>query len=217
VIENAQRDINIAFMNEVARIFCKADISIWDVLEAARTKWNFLNFSPGLVGGHCIGVDQYYLSHLAQQLDHEPRVILAGREINDGMGAWISGEVDGKLDPQPARILVLGVTFKENVPDVRNSKVVDIVKDLQGRGHDVSVHDPFADVEETEREYGIRLRQDALDHQYDAVVCAVAHDEYAGMDEAAIEQLLVANGLIADLKGTWRHRQWAAPLAYWTL
>uniref|UniRef100_UPI00311A9DC4 nucleotide sugar dehydrogenase n=1 Tax=Altererythrobacter segetis TaxID=1104773 RepID=UPI00311A9DC4 len=217
VIENAQRDINIAFMNEVARIFHKLGLSVWDVLEAARTKWNFLKFEPGLVGGHCIGVDPYYLSHLAQMIGHEPKVILAGRETNDSMGSWVAAEMDGGLGGKPSRILVLGITFKENVPDVRNSKVIDIVRALRERGHDVAVHDPLADPTETMAEYGIALSADALEQSYDAVLGAVAHDEYRALGLSELDRLLANGGLLADLKGIWRHTEVSASTTRWNL
>jgi UDP-N-acetyl-D-glucosamine/UDP-N-acetyl-D-galactosamine dehydrogenase len=216
VIENAQRDINIAFMNEVARIFSRLDLSVWDVLEAARTKWNFLPFQPGLVGGHCIGVDPYYLSHLAQQLGHEPRVILAGREINDGMGDWIAAELD-RAQGGPGTVLVLGLTFKENVPDLRNSKVVDVVEGLRARGHDVTVHDPMADAGDARREYDLELDPRALGRAYDLVVCAVPHQAYREMADTAIEELVSGDGLLADLKGVWRDRRFGRAIRRWSL
>lgn len=217
VIENAQRDINIAFMNEIARIFHKLDLSVWDVLDAAGTKWNFLKFSPGLVGGHCIGVDPYYLSHIAQRLGHEPEVILAGRKINDSMGDWIAGELHARAGGEPGRALVMGITFKENVPDIRNSKVIDIVRGLAGRGHAVVVHDPLADAAETSHEYGVELQPGALAGRYDLVVCAVAHDAYRALDDAAIARLVNEGGLLADLKGLWRDRTLAGVPARWSL
>ncbi|WP_281277339.1 nucleotide sugar dehydrogenase [Hankyongella ginsenosidimutans] len=143
VIENAQRDINIAFMNEIAMIFQKIGISTYDVLDAAATKWNFLKFSPGLVGGHCIGVDPYYLSYRAEELGHDPQVILSGRRTNDGMGSYVADSISDKIS-QKSRILVLGLTFKENVPDLRNSKVIDVVRRLEHLGHSVDIHDPLA-------------------------------------------------------------------------
>jgi UDP-N-acetyl-D-galactosamine dehydrogenase len=217
VIENAQRDINIAFMNEVAQIFAKLDLSIWDVLDAAGTKWNFLPFQPGLVGGHCIGVDPYYLSHLAQELNHEPRVILAGRDTNDGMGDWIAGQIDGETGGKAGSALVLGVTFKENVPDLRNSKVVDVVNGLTARGHKVTVHDPVADPAHARREYGFELDADALGRSYDLVVCAVTHDAYRAMDAGAIEALVAPGGLVADLKGIWRDTPLDRGIGRWSL
>ena len=214
VIENAQRDINIAFMNEITQIFSKLDLSVYDVLEAAGTKWNFLKFQPGLVGGHCIGVDPYYLSHLAVRVGQFPRVVLAGRAINDGMGAWIADRVHEQLSG-PSRVLVLGLTFKENVPDIRNSRVVDVIRRLEWLGHAVVVHDPLADAHEAEVEYGVRLDGAALGGRYDAVVAAVPHDAYRALTADALGALVGADGLVADLKGIWR----GVPIAsrYWSL
>ncbi|MGN6277789.1 MAG: nucleotide sugar dehydrogenase [Sphingomonas sp.] len=197
-IENAQRDINIAFMNEIARIFGAIDLSIWDVLAAARTKWTFLPVQPGLVGGHCIGVDPYYLSHLAEELGHDPRVILAGRGTNDGMSGWIAGQIDRRAGKKGSA-LVLGLTFKENVPDLRNSKVAELVEGLTGLGHDVTVHDPMADPAEATHEYGITLDGDALTRTYDLVVLAVPHQAYLEMD-GGLSRLVAADGLFADIK-----------------
>lgn len=200
VIENAQRDINIAFMNEVTQIFQKCDLSIWDVLDAAKTKWNFLPFSPGLVGGHCIGVDPYYLAYRAEQMGYDPRVILAGRSINDSMAEWVAGQLHD-LRSCPGRVLVLGLTFKENVPDLRNSKVADLIAGLVARGHEVVVHDSLADPEEALHEYSIVLDPQALDHQYDLVVLAVSHAEYLDMGPEHLRKRLNANGVLADLRG----------------
>ncbi len=216
VIENAQRDINIAFMNEIAQIFSKAGLSIWDVLAAARTKWNFLPFEPGLVGGHCIGVDPYYLSYLAQQLGQEPRVILSGRAINDGMGGWIAEQLHAER-AAPGRALVLGLTFKENVPDLRNSRVIDIIRGLSERGHEVTVYDPLANAPEAQAEYQVALDPDALARAYDLVICAVAHDEFRSLDDASIEALLAPGATLADLKGTWRDRQLNDDIRRWSL
>ncbi|MEK9754645.1 MAG: nucleotide sugar dehydrogenase, partial [Rhodospirillaceae bacterium] len=178
VIENAQRDINIAFINEVTMIFQRLGIDTQDVLAAARTKWNFLDFRPGLVGGHCIGVDPYYLAHAAKAVGHDPEVILAGRRINDGMAGFVAAEIARRLDG-PSRVLVLGLTFKQNVSDLRNSKVADMVAALVAAGHDVSVHDPIAAAADARALYGIGLICD-LDGAagFDAVIGAVAHDEY---------------------------------------
>jgi len=203
VIENAQRDINIAFMNEITQIFAGDGISVWDVLDAARTKWNFLPFSPGLVGGHCIGVDPYYLSYKGQMLGHDPQVILAGRFINDDMGRWVADHVHGQLDMRASRILILGLTFKENVPDLRNSKVADVVNRLRWLGHEVTVHDPHAEIEQAREEYGIDIDRDALERQYDAVIGAVAHDKYGTIDAAKLEAMVVPGGLLFDLKRIW--------------
>ncbi|MEA3050841.1 MAG: UDP-N-acetyl-D-glucosamine/UDP-N-acetyl-D-galactosamine dehydrogenase [Sphingomonadales bacterium] len=215
VIENAQRDINIAFMNEITRIFAKLDISIWDVLEAAGTKWNFLKFQPGLVGGHCIGVDPYYLSHRAQQLGLEPHVILAGRSINDSMGAWIADRLNERRG-RAGTALVMGLTFKENVPDLRNSKVVDLVRRLEAHGHDVTIHDPLADAAEARREYGVDLAADAFDRRYDLVVAAVPHDAYRELPDAILAGLVAEGGLFADLKNLYRGRALAG-VERWSL
>jgi UDP-N-acetyl-D-galactosamine dehydrogenase len=206
VIENAQRDINIAFMNEITRIFAELDISIWDVLEAAGTKWNFLKFQPGLVGGHCIGVDPYYLSHRAQEVGLEPHVILAGRSINDGMGAWVADRLHARRG-QAGTALVMGLTFKENVPDLRNSKVVDLVRRLESHGHAVTVHDPLADSGEARREYGIALAADALERSYDLVVAAVPHEAYCELGDETLAGLVADAGLFADLKNLYRSRK----------
>jgi UDP-N-acetyl-D-galactosamine dehydrogenase len=214
-IENAQRDINIAFMNEVAQIFSKVGLSVWDVLAAARTKWNFLGFEPGLVGGHCIGVDPYYLSHLAQQLGHKPQVILAGRETNDGMGAWIA-DVLHERRKKAGKALVLGLTFKENVPDLRNSRTVDVVKRLQWLGHEVAVADPLADPAEVEREHGLELTE-LNGERYDLVVGAVAHRDYRELPDERIEAMVAAGGTLADLKDMWRDRTLDAGIDRWAL
>jgi UDP-N-acetyl-D-galactosamine dehydrogenase len=206
VIENAQRDINIAFVNEITMIFQRIGISVHDVLAASRTKWNFLPFSPGLVGGHCIGVDPYYLADLAQRLGHHPEVILAGRRINDQMGLYVADQVARMLARQrrerrAARILVLGLTFKENVPDLRNSRVPDIIEELRSFGIDPMVHDPVADPEEALHEYGLTLVGDDALRDLDAVVVAVNHATY----NARARELLAgvkSGGVIVDVKGT---------------
>ncbi len=186
VIENAQRDINIAFVNELALIFDRMGLDTNQVLEAARTKWNFLPFSPGLVGGHCIGVDPYYLTHKAQSLGYHSQVILAGRRINDDMGIFIAGKVIKLMIQQGtsiknAPILVLGITFKENCPDIRNSKVIDVISELQDFGASVEVYDPWAEATEVKHEYGVDLIQKP-DKQYAAIILAVAHKEFKGID-----------------------------------
>jgi UDP-N-acetyl-D-galactosamine dehydrogenase len=214
-IENAQRDINIAFMNEVAQIFSQVGISIWDVLAAARTKWNFLPFEPGLVGGHCIGVDPYYLSHLAQELDHNPQVILSGRGTNDEMGAWIADRLHERRG-RAGSALVLGLTFKENVPDLRNSRSFDLVRRLKWLGHDVAVADPIADQAEIEREHGIAPIWPE-GQRFDLVVGAVAHDEYRRFSGEVLEGLVAPGGTLADLKGIWRDRALDPALDRWTL
>ena len=201
VIENAQRDINIAFMNEIAQIFHGMDLSVWDVLEAARTKWNFLPFQPGLVGGHCIGVDPYYLSHRAEQLGHDPQVILSGRRINDGMASFVADAIHRRVDGSPGSALVLGITFKEDVPDLRNSKVADLIGRLGSLGHQVTVHDPHADAAEAIHEYGVALDPDALTKRYDLVVLAVPHRAYRDLGPDRLVGLVAEGGLFADLKG----------------
>ena len=199
VIENAQRDINIAFINEVTQICARLDLSVWDVLAAAGTKWNFLPFQPGLVGGHCIGVDPYYLSHCAEQLGLTPAVILAGRSINDSMAAWVADELARDLSA-PSRILVLGLTFKENVPDLRNSKVVDVVARLRELGHHVDVHDPLADPAEARRIFGIELLAALPEQDYDGVLLAVAHDAYRALRADDLAGLVRDGGVFGDLK-----------------
>jgi UDP-N-acetyl-D-galactosamine dehydrogenase len=204
-IENAQRDINIAFMNEIAQIFSQIDVSIWDVLAAARTKWNFLPFEPGLVGGHCIGVDPYYLSHLAEQFGHDPQVILSGRTINDGMGAWIADTLHGRRG-RAGSALVMGLTFKENVPDIRNSRSFDIVDRLRWLGYDVSVADPLADPNEIEARHDLKLCS-PNGSRYDLVIGAVPHDEYRQLSDEQLMGLVADGGTLADLKGMWRTRE----------
>ena len=216
VIENAQRDINIAFMNEITQIFAKLGLSIWDVLEAAGTKWNFLRFQPGLVGGHCIGVDPYYLSHCAQSLGHLPRVILAGRSINDGMGTWVADCIHSHRGSRIGKVLVMGITFKEDVPDLRNSKVIDVIRRLRWLGHEVVIHDPLANGEEALHEYGLRLDPAALERRYDVVLAAVPHAAYKAMGGEEVAKLLAEDGLVADLKGIWRGRL-PAGIESWTL
>jgi UDP-N-acetyl-D-galactosamine dehydrogenase len=217
VIENAQRDINIAFMNEITQIFGKMGISIYDVLDAAGTKWNFLKFQPGLVGGHCIGVDPYYLSYKAQQLGHLPRVILAGRSINDAMGSYIADEVHTRLHGKQCEILVMGLTFKEDVPDLRNSKVADVIRRLQWLGHKVTVHDPLADPGEALHEYGITLDAGALGRRFDAVIAAVPHRAYRELGIDKVAGLLGSGGLLADIKGLWRDQPTPAGVQRWGL
>jgi UDP-N-acetyl-D-galactosamine dehydrogenase len=214
VIENAQRDINIAFMNEITQIFARLDISIWDVLAAAGTKWNFLPFQPGLVGGHCIGVDPYYLSFRAQELGVQPDVILSGRSINDRMGAWVAERLHERRG-KAGSALVMGLAFKENVPDLRNSKVIDVIRRLAELGHAVTVHDPLADAAEARHEYGLDVAADALERRYDLVVVAVPHAEYAKLPDAVVAGLVAEGGLLADLKNLYRDRD--LPVERWTL
>jgi UDP-N-acetyl-D-galactosamine dehydrogenase len=214
-IENAQRDINIAFMNEVAQIFSRIGVSVWDVIAAARTKWNFLGFEPGLVGGHCIGVDPYYLSHLAQSLGHNPQVILSGRETNDAMGAWIADQLHDRRG-KAGTALVLGLTFKENVPDLRNSRSFDLVKRLKWLGHDVHIADPVVPADEVEREHGLKVTS-PNGRSYDLVVGAVSHRQYAELGDDALAKLVAPGGTLADLKGMWRNRTLDPSLDRWTL
>jgi len=217
VIENAQRDINIAFMNEITQIFSKLGLSIWDVLAAAQTKWNFLPFHPGLVGGHCIGVDPYYLSHRAQELGHDPQVILAGRSINDGMGVWVADRLHEARAGKAGSALILGLTFKENVPDLRNSRVVDVIARLEELGHQITVHDPMAFPDEAQHEYGIALAPDALDRRYDLVLVAVPHTAYAELSSERLAGLVAPGGLFADLKNFFAARRLPAEIERWSL
>lgn len=203
VIENSQRDINIAFVNELAKIFNKLDINTHDVLEAAGTKWNFLPFTPGLVGGHCIGVDPYYLAQKAQEVGYHPEIILAGRRMNDGMGSYVAGEIvklmlSKDITVKNSKALVLGITFKENCPDVRNTKVIDVINNLKEYGVDVTIYDPLANPSEVEQEYGIRNLQSLGKEKYDSIVLAVSHKEFLELDLGAISKDKVA---IYDVKG----------------
>lgn len=205
VIENTQRDVNIALINELALIFNKLDIDTEEVLKAAGTKWNFLPFRPGLVGGHCIGVDPYYLTHKAQAIGYHPEIILAGRRLNDSMGAYVvtqlvKGMIKKKIQVEGAKVLVLGLSFKENCPDIRNTKVIDIVKELQEYHMDVDVYDPWIDSEETQHEYGITPVNQPTVGQYDAVILAVAHNEFKEMGIEAIRSLGKTSYVLYDLK-----------------
>src|SRR4051794_19738579 len=214
-IENAQRDINIAFINEVTQIFSKIGVSVWDVLAAAQTKWNFLAFEPGLVGGHCIGVDPYYLSHLAQQVGHDPQVILAGRQTNDGMGAWIADALHDRRR-KAGTALVLGLTFKENVPDLRNSRSFDLVERLKWLGYEGAGADPVASPEEAEREHGVKVTK--LDsRRYDLVVGGVAERDYRELPVEQPTAPIAPGGTLADLKGMWRRRQLDPAIDQWNL
>jgi UDP-N-acetyl-D-galactosamine dehydrogenase len=216
VIENAQRDINIAFMNEITRIFSLMDISVWDVLKAAGTKWNFMPFQPGLVGGHCIGVDPYYLAYRAAALGHDPAVILSGRAINDGMGAWVADELSTRLRPG-SDILVMGLTFKEDVPDLRNSKAVDVIARLAALGHRVDVTDPRADPAEAAHEYGLSMLADPGEQAYDAVLVAVPHLCYRNHGVAGVVRHLRSGGVLADLRGIFAGQQLPDGVTYWGL
>ena len=219
IIENTQRDVNIALMNELSCIFDKMGINTYEVLEAAGTKWNFLKFFPGLVGGHCIGVDPYYLTYKAEELGYKSEVILAGRRINDDMGARIAKKLVQQmihLDKQIAhtKVLVMGATFKENVSDIRNSKVVDVIKALKDFSVQVEVTDPYADNEEFQHEYHIDLVP-AIGQDYDAVIVAVNHDKFAAMDEAYFKSILKSDGIVVDVKGDLRKK--IKGLKYWSL
>ncbi len=219
VIENTQRDINIAFMNELSIIFNRMGINTYDVLEAAGTKWNFLKFYPGLVGGHCIGVDPYYLSYKAKAMGYHPQMIDSGRFTNDSMGAYVGKETVKKLiaarkSPDRSRVLIMGMTFKEDVTDIRNSKVIDVVNELRDFGVEVDVIDPGASQAEVKHEYGIDLKK-GPEGKYDAIIVAVAHKEYRNLDEKFFLDLLNEKGILVDLKGMYRNRmKW---LTYWSL
>ena len=219
IIENTQRDVNIALMNELSCIFDKMGINTYEVLEAAGTKWNFLKFFPGLVGGHCIGVDPYYLTYKAEELGYKSEVILAGRRINDDMGARIAKKLVQQLiqlDKTIAhtKVLVMGATFKENVSDIRNSKVVDVIKALKDFYVQVEVTDPYADNEEFHHEYGVNLTT-TLAKDYDAIIIAVNHDKFAGYDENYFKSMLKPDGILVDIKGDLRNK--IKNLKYWSL
>ncbi|MFV1973026.1 MAG: nucleotide sugar dehydrogenase [Thiohalobacterales bacterium] len=205
VIENTQRDLNIALINELALICNQMGIDTEEVLEAAGTKWNFLPFRPGLVGGHCIGVDPYYLTHKAQELSYYPEVILAGRRLNDDMGRYIGEQViklmmNGKIQVSGSRVLVLGLAFKENCPDLRNSRVIDVVRELEGYNVLVDVHDPWVEMDNAKDEYGIDLVADPVPGLYDAVIIAVAHDEFSGLGAEGLRALCKPEGILYDVK-----------------
>jgi UDP-N-acetyl-D-galactosamine dehydrogenase len=223
VIENTQRDLNIALMNELAMIFDRIGIDTLEVLQAAGTKWNFLPFRPGLVGGHCIGVDPYYLTHKADMLGYHSQVILAGRRINDGMAAYVAQQTVKKLiqtgaSVKNAKVVVLGLTFKENCPDLRNSKVADLVAELQDFGCDVYVHDPLAAPAEALHEYGITLAPWSALTQADAVVAAVSHHAYTDQPLAGVLALLKAGGVFIDIKSAYdAHAITAAGHTLWRL
>ena len=226
VIENTQRDLNIALINELSLIFNKLDIPTMDVLAAAGTKWNFLKFTPGLVGGHCIGVDPYYLTHKAEQIGYLPQVILAGRRINDGMGKYVAENTvkqmikAGKVI-KGSKVLILGLTFKEDVPDIRNTKVVDIVAELKDYGVEVLIYDPFANPDETRHEYGLELTELANVGKVDAVVYAVSHKEFADMTTQTFVDFCSngsGNGVVVDVKNALNRTDVeAAGLRYWSL
>lgn len=219
IIENTQRDVNIALMNELSIIFDRMGINTYDVLEAAGTKWNFLHFSPGLVGGHCIGVDPYYLVHKAKELQYHPKMINSGRFVNDSMGRYIGKKIVKKIislgkNIVRARVLIMGITFKENVSDIRNSKVVDMIHEFQDFGAIVDVIDPLASPEEVRKAYNISL----LNHPtglYDAIVVAVAHKDYLGLDENYFLSLANGKAVLGDVKGVYHHT--VKQLEYWSL
>ena len=203
VIENSQRDINIAFVNELAKIFNMLDIDTNDVLEAAGTKWNFLPFKPGLVGGHCIGVDPYYLAQKAQEVGYHPEIILAGRRMNDSMGQYVASEVvklmlQHDIKVKGAEVLVLGITFKENCPDVRNTKVVDVIKNLKEYGVNITIYDPLANPDEVNHEYGLTTSKSLPNQKFDTIVLAVAHSEFLNEN---LENLKSENAVVYDVKG----------------
>jgi len=221
IIENTQRDLNIALMNELSRIFDKIGINTYDVLEAAGTKWNFLKFSPGLVGGHCIGVDPYYLTYKANSLGYDSEVILAGRRINDDMGPYVARRTVQLMTKQhkdlsEAKVLVMGATFKENVSDIRNSKVADIVNELKAFSLTVDVVDPHADSDEVKHEYGFPLREKA-NGKYDAVIVAVNHKEYLGFTQDSFGDMMGDNGVLVDVKGIYRRKMNNPNYKYWCL
>ena len=220
IIENTQRDVNIALINELSIIFNKLNINTFDVLEAAGTKWNFLKFSPGLVGGHCIGVDPYYLTHKAQQAGYHAKVITSGRYVNDSMGFYIAKQTVKKIlaqgkHIQDAKILVMGATFKEDVSDIRNSKIIDIVSELKSFQVKVDLVDPHADSSEMEHEYGIALAAETQ-NDYDAVIVAVNHEAYLALDEKYFQSILKdLNGVFVDVKGIYKNKM--KELDYWSL
>jgi len=210
IIENTQRDVNIALMNELSVIFDKMGINTYEVLEAACTKWNFLRFYPGLVGGHCIGVDPYYLTYKSAQLGYHAKVINSGREINDYMAAHVARQIIKKMiahgkEVKSSKVLIMGATFKENVTDIRNSKVADLVQEFQSYGVQVDIIDPLADGEAIRHEYGFELSSGASG-KYDVVILAVSHAEYCDLPEEHFAELLSQDGILADLKGIYRNR-----------
>lgn len=219
IIENTQRDVNIALMNELSKIFDKMNINTFDVLEAAGTKWNFLKFFPGLVGGHCIGVDPYYLTYKAIGLGYKPEVILSGRRINDSMGAYVAQRLVQKLIKNgkqiaDSKVLVMGSTFKEDVADIRNSKVVDVIAELKSFSVNVDVMDAYAEKEEMKEEYDIDLI-DEITTKYDAVIVAVNHDKYMKLDENYFKSITTNNAILVDIKGIYRGK--IEDLDYWSL
>jgi UDP-N-acetyl-D-galactosamine dehydrogenase len=221
IIENTQRDVNIALMNELSIIFSRMNINTYEVLEAAGTKWNFLKFYPGLVGGHCIGVDPYYLVYKARELGYHPQIINSGRFVNDSMGGYIAKQLVKRIigfgkDIRKAKVLVMGITFKENVSDIRNSKVVDVIKELQSYYIDVDIIDPYAKPEEVKHEYGINMTEKAGTN-YDAVILAVNHKDYMNLDEEYFKSITNGKGILVDVKGILRGKINEENLYYWSL
>lgn len=219
IIENTQRDVNIALMNELSMIFNKMGINTYEVLEAAGTKWNFLKFFPGLVGGHCIGVDPYYLTYKAREKGHHAQIINSGRSVNDGMGPYIARETVKKIsakhkDISRSKVLVMGATFKENVSDIRNSKVADVINELKSFSIAVDVVDPFASSKELEHEYGFGLIA-SPDNNYDAIIVAVNHQQYLSLSEEDFKKLSGPDGILVDVKGIYRNK--IKNLTYWSL
>ncbi len=209
VIENTQRDVNIALINELALIFNRLGLDTEEVLNAAGSKWNFLPFRPGLVGGHCIGVDPYYLTHKAQEIGYHPEMILAGRRLNDNMALYVAGEIiklmtAKRIHVKGARTLVLGMTFKENCPDIRNSKVIDVVRELQKYGAQVDIYDPWADGQECRHEYGVRPIKTLTPRRYDAAVVAVAHREFRELGAGGVRRLCKKSHVLYDIKHVFR-------------
>ena len=219
VIENTQRDVNIALMNELSIIFGRMGINTFEVLEAAGTKWNFLHFYPGLVGGHCIGVDPYYLAYKAKEYRYHPQIINSGRFVNDSMGFYIAKQLVKQLIDKGnkilnSKVLVMGLTFKENVSDLRNSKVADVISELKTYGVNVDVTDAFATSEEVKKEYGFELT-DNIANDYDAVIVAVSHDDYLKLDEEYFKNITTDKGILIDVKGLYREK--IKDLSYWSL
>jgi len=219
IIENTQRDVNIALMNELSIVFNRMGINTYDVLEAAGTKWNFLNFYPGLVGGHCIGVDPYYLTFKAKEYKYHPQIINSGRFVNDSMGGYVAKQLVKKLikagkNILHSQVLIMGATFKEDVSDIRNSKVADVYNELISYGVSVDVVDPYASSKELEEEYGFKLAENIVDN-YDAVIVAVSHKDYADFDEGYFKTITAPDGILIDLKGVYRNR--ISELTYWSL
>ena len=221
IIENTQRDVNIALMNELSIIFNKMNINTLEVLEAAGTKWNFLKFFPGLVGGHCIGVDPYYLTYKAKQLGYHAQIINSGRFVNDSMGGYVAKQLVKKIigqekDIRKAKVLVMGMTFKENVSDIRNSKVIDVINELKSYHINIEIVDPYANHDEVMEEYGIQM-QEKVGKDYDAVIVAVNHKDYVSLDENYFKSITTEKGILVDVKGIYRNKINKDSLNYWSL